>query len=110
MRLDIEEQDPNRPGGSTITCHSRNEGIARLGAHTASPNARANHPCTHGCDAGCCLSLPTLFPRTGGMTQAQYDDPMAASNRPFWDAGLDGEGEVVGVGDTGLDLDHCFCE
>jgi len=28
--------------------------------------------------------------------------------RPFWDAGLDGAGEIVGVGDTGLDVKSCF--
>ena len=28
--------------------------------------------------------------------------------RPFWKVGLDGTGEVVGVGDTGLDTNSCF--
>ncbi|KAG2448184.1 hypothetical protein HYH02_006769 [Chlamydomonas schloesseri] len=53
-------------------------------------------------------AVSSILLQTGGVTQAQYDDPLAAGNRPFWDAGLQGEGEVVGVGDTGLDLDHCF--
>ena len=30
------------------------------------------------------------------------------SNRVVWDHGLRGEGEVVAIGDTGLDLDSCF--
>ena len=29
---------------------------------------------------------------------------------PIWDMGLHGEGEVVGVGDSGLDVGHCFFE
>ncbi|KAG2442416.1 hypothetical protein HXX76_002502 [Chlamydomonas incerta] len=53
-------------------------------------------------------AVSSILLQTGAMTQAQYDDPLAAGNRPFWDAGLRGEDEVVGVGDTGLDLDHCF--
>ena len=28
--------------------------------------------------------------------------------RPFWEVGLDGTGEVVGVGDSGVDTEHCF--
>lgn len=27
---------------------------------------------------------------------------------PFWDMGLDGQGQIVGVGDTGLDVKSCF--
>ncbi len=27
---------------------------------------------------------------------------------PMWDAGLNGEGQIVGVGDTGLDYDACY--
>ena len=29
---------------------------------------------------------------------------------PIWDMGLHGEGEVIGVGDSGLDTGHCFFE
>ena len=28
--------------------------------------------------------------------------------RPFWEVGLDGTGEVVGVGDTGVDTESCY--
>ncbi len=31
-----------------------------------------------------------------------------AQLRPFWQAGLDGAGQVVGVVDSGMDLDSCF--
>lgn len=33
-----------------------------------------------------------------------YDHPTAA---PMWKDGLTGEDEIIGVGDTGLDIDHC---
>jgi subtilisin family serine protease len=26
----------------------------------------------------------------------------------FWDAGLDGRGQIVGIGDSGIDMDSCF--
>jgi hypothetical protein len=29
---------------------------------------------------------------------------------PVWDAGIHGEDEIVGVGDSGLDVGHCFFE
>jgi hypothetical protein len=28
--------------------------------------------------------------------------------RPIWNADLLGEGEIIGIGDTGLDYDNCF--
>nr|CCC47174.1 putative subtilisin-like serine peptidase, fragment [Trypanosoma vivax Y486] len=28
--------------------------------------------------------------------------------RPLWDAGIDGEGEIIAVADTGIDFDSCF--
>jgi len=37
------------------------------------------------------------------VTQSDQQD-----NRPFFDVGLDGDGEVVQVSDTGLDLDNCY--
>eukprot|EP01025_Chloroclados_australasicus_P058012 TRINITY_DN725_c0_g1_i1.p1 TRINITY_DN725_c0_g1~~TRINITY_DN725_c0_g1_i1.p1 ORF type:complete len:1518 (+),score=212.34 TRINITY_DN725_c0_g1_i1:521-4555(+) len=33
---------------------------------------------------------------------------LAEAERPFWDAGVTGLGQMVGVGDTGLDYDSCF--
>ena len=32
----------------------------------------------------------------------------ALGDTPLWDAGLHGEGEVVGIGDSGLDHDSCY--
>jgi hypothetical protein len=29
-------------------------------------------------------------------------------SRPFFDVGLDGEGQVIGISDTGLDTDNCY--
>jgi len=31
-----------------------------------------------------------------------------ASASPLWDAGLNGEGQVIGCGDSGIDMDSCF--
>mmetsp|Transcript_19973 Transcript_19973/g.43497 ORF Transcript_19973/g.43497 Transcript_19973/m.43497 type:complete len:753 (-) Transcript_19973:506-2764(-) len=36
------------------------------------------------------------------------DDPTNTTYHPFWAAGLDGTGQIVGVGDTGLKVDSCF--
>jgi len=33
-----------------------------------------------------------------------------AGTTPIWDMGLHGEGEIIGVGDSGLDTGHCFFE
>ncbi|KAG2427548.1 hypothetical protein HXX76_012202 [Chlamydomonas incerta] len=47
--------------------------------------------------------------QTGGVTSAQYDNPAGAGLRPFWRAGLMGQGQIVGVSDTGVDLSgHCL--
>ena len=35
-------------------------------------------------------------------------DDRDPAKRPYWAVGLDGEGEIVGVGDTGLDTKSCF--
>ena len=35
----------------------------------------------------------------------QSDEP---GNAEMWQRGLQGQGQVVAVGDTGLDFDHCF--
>lgn len=34
-------------------------------------------------------------------------DPVPA-NTPFWNAGIKGQGQIVGIGDTGLDWKSCF--
>lgn len=37
------------------------------------------------------------------VTQSRRQD-----SRPFFDVGLDGEGQVIGISDTGLDTDNCY--
>ncbi|EFJ44733.1 hypothetical protein VOLCADRAFT_106328 [Volvox carteri f. nagariensis] len=44
--------------------------------------------------------------QTGNLTATQYTNPTAAL-RPYWNATLRGEGVIVGVGDTGVDMSHC---
>ena len=36
--------------------------------------------------------------------------PATVGTTPIWDMGLHGEGEIIGVGDSGLDTGHCFFE
>ena len=36
------------------------------------------------------------------------NDALDPATRPFWAAGITGKGQVVGIGDSGLDVDHCF--
>ncbi|GMH89717.1 hypothetical protein TL16_g11543 [Triparma laevis f. inornata] len=38
----------------------------------------------------------------------QSNQPSGPSMRPFYDAGITGEGQVVAVSDTGLDTDNCY--
>lgn len=40
--------------------------------------------------------------------QTGAKDPVSISNAAIWKAGFLGQGEVVGVGDTGVDLDSCY--
>ncbi len=44
----------------------------------------------------------------GAISGAATDDAAALSMHPFWPLGLRGEGQVVGVGDSGLDVDSCY--
>lgn len=38
-------------------------------------------------------------------TALDYSTPEATA---FWDAGLDGRGQIVGIGDSGIDMNSCF--
>lgn len=40
--------------------------------------------------------------RTGITQSGKVDDT------PLYDAGLTGDGEIVGVSDSGIDMDHCY--
>ncbi|KXZ46202.1 hypothetical protein GPECTOR_46g271 [Gonium pectorale] len=58
-------------------------------------------------------TFSTILVQAGDLTLAQYRNPIGppsqeASRRPYRAAGLDGSGEVVGLGDTGIDLDSCY--
>eukprot|EP00200_Dunaliella_tertiolecta_P008308 CAMPEP_0202373720 /NCGR_PEP_ID=MMETSP1127-20130417/4685_1 /ASSEMBLY_ACC=CAM_ASM_000462 /TAXON_ID=3047 /ORGANISM="Dunaliella tertiolecta, Strain CCMP1320" /LENGTH=1152 /DNA_ID=CAMNT_0048970689 /DNA_START=1026 /DNA_END=4484 /DNA_ORIENTATION=- len=47
--------------------------------------------------------------QTGALAEPlPQSPPNNAEHFPLWSAGLDGTGQVVGVADTGLDLDSCF--
>ncbi|KAG2491466.1 hypothetical protein HYH03_010251 [Edaphochlamys debaryana] len=47
-----------------------------------------------------------LLTQTGSLSLAQFQDPLATA-RPYWRAGVMGQGVIVGTGDTGVDLSHC---
>ena len=44
---------------------------------------------------------------TAGFNGGRAD---TAGTTPIWEMGLHGEGEIIGVGDSGLDTGHCFFE
>ncbi|KAG2444995.1 hypothetical protein HYH02_008865 [Chlamydomonas schloesseri] len=57
----------------------------------------------------------SILTQSGSLTTAAYSDPVGdgsssaeAARRPYWAAGLNGTGEILGSGDTGLDLDNCY--
>ncbi|KAG2494003.1 hypothetical protein HYH03_007930 [Edaphochlamys debaryana] len=45
--------------------------------------------------------------QTGNLTTTRYRNP-TAELRPYWRAGLQGEGVILGIGDTGIDMSHCY--
>ncbi|GIL44358.1 hypothetical protein Vafri_1861 [Volvox africanus] len=46
--------------------------------------------------------------QTGSLTVAQNNNPASNSTvRPYWNANIRGDGIIVGVDDTGLDMSHC---
>ncbi|GLI60087.1 hypothetical protein VaNZ11_002120 [Volvox africanus] len=48
--------------------------------------------------------------QSGKLDMDQYFDVTSFDpgvNWPYWTAGLQGQGEVIGLADTGLDLNHC---
>eukprot|EP00567_Pseudictyota_dubia_P015351 CAMPEP_0197445370 /NCGR_PEP_ID=MMETSP1175-20131217/10601_1 /TAXON_ID=1003142 /ORGANISM="Triceratium dubium, Strain CCMP147" /LENGTH=1003 /DNA_ID=CAMNT_0042976317 /DNA_START=310 /DNA_END=3321 /DNA_ORIENTATION=- len=45
--------------------------------------------------------------QAGSIVQTGGNGKAASNAKPFWDAGLTGNGQVVAVSDTGLDFDHC---
>ncbi|GLI64306.1 hypothetical protein VaNZ11_007533 [Volvox africanus] len=58
--------------------------------------------------------------QTGAISQDLYDKAsystlygtfqfeMSKDKWPYWSAGLQGQGEIVGVGDSGVDVDQCY--
>lgn len=65
--------------------------------HWLEPHARA---LMHNLDAATCLQGTQVSP---GQTLTS-----PANLRPFWQAGLDGTGQVIGCGDSGVDMDSCY--
>jgi Subtilase family len=44
----------------------------------------------------------------GAIVQSAGGDAAgAAESHPFWEVGITGTGQVIGIGDSGLDMDHC---
>ncbi|GIL83767.1 hypothetical protein Vretimale_10563 [Volvox reticuliferus] len=40
--------------------------------------------------------------------QKQFE--LTADESPYWSAGLQGQGEIAGIGDTGVDVDQCYLQ
>lgn len=43
-----------------------------------------------------------------GQPPEKEDGKHQGSTHPIWSAGIQGEGQVVGCGDSGIDVDSCF--
>lgn len=53
------------------------------------------------------LAVSTV--QAGGLPKPLVDvRTQADTSLPLWSAGLDGRGQIVGVADTGLDMDSCY--
>ncbi|GIL83916.1 hypothetical protein Vretifemale_12657 [Volvox reticuliferus] len=55
-------------------------------------------------------AVADILLQSGKLSLDQYYDVTAfdpSVNWPYWSAGLQGQGEVIGMADTGLDLNHC---
>ncbi|EFJ50793.1 hypothetical protein VOLCADRAFT_88676 [Volvox carteri f. nagariensis] len=52
----------------------------------------------------------SMLLQTGQLNDSQYEMAFNSLSRPYWDAGLQGQGEIVGVGDTGVDVEHCYLQ
>ena len=79
-------------------------------AHWVSPRARARARnffaagiCQSGGAGRVDVATGTVWAPAGAA-----GSPTAASTTPHWEAGLRGGGQTLGMGDTGLDADHCL--
>ena len=41
------------------------------------------------------------------MQASPLNNVVDNATHPFWAVGLDGKGQILGFGDSGLDMDHC---
>ncbi|EFJ44565.1 hypothetical protein VOLCADRAFT_95171 [Volvox carteri f. nagariensis] len=49
-----------------------------------------------------------LIIQTGTLTDSQYLSSSDTSEKPFWKAGLMGNGQIIGMADTGINFYSCF--
>lgn len=61
-------------------------------------------PCVFTC-VPCCAVRCVPQQSSTMKTALDYSTPDAAA---FWNAGLDGRGQIVGLGDSGIDMNSCF--
>lgn len=91
--------------------------------HTSSiMNVEFNTTGDNDLDVGCMLTLSLAIAAHPNVASLEARERMSTSNtiiqwltqselgekRPFFDAGLDGDGQVVTISDTGVDRDHCY--
>lgn len=53
-------------------------------------------------------SVASMIVQDNGMAQPSLDYYTKPDAHPFWAAGLDGKNQIIGIGDSGIDMDSCF--
>ena len=107
---------------TTTTGGSHHVHIANVGAFHAAVTAAATEAAADACFLTLATYLTTAIPElcalhprgaielknTAAQWIVQSGDATSSGKRPFWDAGLKGEGQIVAVTDTGLAEDNCY--
>ncbi|PWU99152.1 putative subtilisin-like serine peptidase [Trypanosoma cruzi] len=69
-------------------------------------NTVVSHPAVRWMEVAIEHVAPLNFYATALVQNGNQDE--REPFRPFWDAGIDGSGELVGLADSGVDFDSCF--
>jgi hypothetical protein len=102
------EPDTSLPGDSSVHGKLRIE----LDGTTADAvlTMLASQPWTHWIEPTARMSVRNFY--AAALTQSDGAAPagaaVAAAARPVWNAGLRGNGQLIGIGDSGIDMRSCY--